>query len=373
MLKVATRFARIIVGALFIFSGLIKLNDPLGFAYKLEGYFAAGVLNLPALIPYALVLALVLITVEISLGVLLLLGYQKGVTLSALLLLILFFTALTFYAAQDNKLSDCGCFGDAIPLSPWQSFAKNLVLTLLILILWVGRSHIGPFLKPSDNAWVLFLSFIGCLSLAYHVLIHLPLLDFRPYAVGDDIAEGMRFPKSASKGVYEETWIYRVNGVEKAFTTQEAPWRIEGAEFVDRRTKLIKSPYVPPIHDLTAERDGVDHLSDFLKQPQMLWVVSYSVSQSDRGGWIKAGGLSGALRKAGIPVAALTASDPKEIRALKATLSLPFDFYTCDQTTLKTMVRANPGLVLLKSGTVVGKWSWHDTPNIGEVLHRLDE
>ncbi|MEH0007114.1 MAG: BT_3928 family protein [Flavobacteriales bacterium] len=371
MLKTFTRLSRITVGALFIFSGLTKLNDPLGFAYKLEAYFAARVLNLPSLIPYALLFAWVLTTAEVLLGVLLLLGYKKKFTLSVLLLLILFFTFLTFYTAYFNKVADCGCFGDAIRLTPWQSFGKNLLLMLLVFILWIGRQHIGTPLSGRGNIWVLFLSLIGCLFLTYRVLTHLPVLDFRPYAVGDDIAVEMKFPKSAPKDVYETTWIYEVNGVEKAFTTQEAPWRIKGAEFVDRQTKLIKKGYVPPIHDLSAERDGIDHLPDFLSRSQMLWIVSYSVSRADRDGWVKANALADALSKAGVPVIGLTASTTKEIQDLQAAFSLPFDFYTCDQTTLKTMIRANPGLILLKKGTVVGKWNGYDTPDIGEILTKL--
>src|SRR5690554_5161297 len=131
-------FSRIIVGLLFIFSGLIKLNDPVGFSFKLQDYFAPEVLDLGFLMPYTLLLAIVLVIFEVLLGMMLLLGSSKRFTLWSLLLMIVFFTFLTFYSAYYNKVTDCGCFGDAIPLTPWESFYKDIVLLILILIIFIG-------------------------------------------------------------------------------------------------------------------------------------------------------------------------------------------------------------------------------------------
>ena len=371
MPKSITWFSRIAVGVLFLFSGFIKLNDPIGFAYKLEEYFAPNVLNLYALLPYTLFIALFLVVAEILLGALLLLGYKRRFTLWALSLLILFFSFLTFYSAYFHKVTGCGCFGDAIALTPWESFGKDLVLALFIALLWVGRRDIRPFLNRFSNRWVLFSCFVLCLAIAYRVLIHLPLLDFRPYAVGENIHEQMVFPEGALRDVYREIWFYRVDGVVKAFQTEDAPWKRPGAEFINRKTELIQKGYTPPIHDLSAEREGVDHLSDLLAQPKILWVVIPSIDQAAREAFPRIKTLAVALSDAGIPSVALTASSGDQIKALKDRFSLPLDFYTCDQTTLKTMIRANPGLLLLQKGEILGKWSWQDTPDLREILAKF--
>jgi len=158
-------FARIVVGLLFIFSGLIKLNDPVGFSFKLQDYFAPEVLNLEFLVPYSLGLAIIIVIVEVILGVTLLLGYMRRLTLWLLLLMIVFFTFLTFYSAYFNKVTDCGCFGDAIPLTPWESFWKDVILLVLIIILFVGRRYIRPIFTTNVRSMVVLVTFLLCLGL----------------------------------------------------------------------------------------------------------------------------------------------------------------------------------------------------------------
>src|SRR5690606_21207084 len=196
-MKILIGFARIVVGLLFIFSGLIILNDPVGFSFKLQDYFAPEVLNLEFLMPYALILAIFLVIIEVVLGVSLLLGYLRSFTLWMLLLMIVFFTFLTFYSAYFNKVTDCGCFGDAIPLTPWQSFWKDVILLVLILILFAGKKYIRPLMTTNIRSLVVMLTFVVCLGIAYYVLQHLPIIDFRPYKIGANIAEGMRIPDDA--------------------------------------------------------------------------------------------------------------------------------------------------------------------------------
>lgn len=191
-MKPVTHLSRLLVGLLFIFSGLIKLNDPMGFAFKLNDYFAPDVLNLPLLDPWALQIALFVVIFEVVLGVALLLGYRPKFTVWMLLLMIVFFTFLTFYSAYFNKVTDCGCFGDAIPLTPWQSFYKDLVLLVLILILFFNQKHIKPLGSLKFRFGTVALSALVCGIMAYWVLNHLPFKDFRPYAVGKNIEEGMK-------------------------------------------------------------------------------------------------------------------------------------------------------------------------------------
>src|SRR5690554_5938121 len=176
MLKLLTSFSRLFTGILFIISGLIKLNDPVGFSFKLEDYFAQDVLNLPFLTPLALAIAVFVVILEVVLGVMLLLGYKKKFTLWTLLLMIVFFTFLTFYSAYFNKVTDCGCFGDAIKLTPWESFTKDVILLILILILFAGKRYIQPIFKPTKGLIVTGISLILCIALGYHVLNHLPIM-----------------------------------------------------------------------------------------------------------------------------------------------------------------------------------------------------
>ena len=167
-MKYLVGIARLIVGFLFVISGLIKLNDPVGFAFKLQDYFAPEVLNLEFLMPYALPLAMLLVIVEVLVGVALLIGYFKRLTLWLLLLMIVFFTFLTFYSAYFNKVTDCGCFGDAIPLTPWESFYKDVILLVLIIILFVGSKYIRPLFTRSMRSIIVLLSLVICLAIGYH-------------------------------------------------------------------------------------------------------------------------------------------------------------------------------------------------------------
>src|SRR5690606_33340990 len=187
-----TQVSRVLVGALFIFSGFIKLNDPVGFSFKLDEYFGVDVLNLPFLQPFALAIAVFVVILEVLLGIALLIGYQRKLTSWLLLLMIVFFTFLTFYSAYFNKVTDCGCFGDAIPLTPWQSFGKDVVLSILILIIFFNQQYINPILKKSANIAVMAFSLVACALFGNHVLNHLPAIDFRAYAVGKSISEGMK-------------------------------------------------------------------------------------------------------------------------------------------------------------------------------------
>ena len=155
-MKLITQISRILVGALFIFSGLIKLNDPMGFAFKLNDYFAADVLNMPFLLDYTLPMALFIVILEVILGIALLIGQWRNLTAWLLLLMIVFFTFLTFYSAYFNKVTDCGCFGDAIPLTPWQSFGKDVVLTVLIAIIFFNRNYIKPLTSSKIQYGILF-------------------------------------------------------------------------------------------------------------------------------------------------------------------------------------------------------------------------
>ena len=214
-MKALVAISRIVVGALFIFSGFIKLNDPIGFSYKLQEYFSPDVLNIPFLEPYALLISVFVVVFEVVLGVFLLVGYKPKFTVWSLLLMIVFFTFLTFYAAYFEKVKDCGCFGDFLKLAPWESFWKDVFLLVLILILFFGVKHIKPIFSKLPTTILALLGFIVSLWFGYHVLMHLPAIDFRAYAIGKNIKEGMLIPEDAPKPVQEYSWKFNINGEEK--------------------------------------------------------------------------------------------------------------------------------------------------------------
>lgn len=319
-MKILVHIARILVSIIFIFSGFVKLVDPLGSAYKFQEYFGADVLNLEFLIPYALPFSIALILAEIMLGVTLILGYLPKLTVWSLLLLMVVFLYLTWYSAYYDKVTDCGCFGDAVKLTPWETFYKNIILILLAILLVLKVKFIKPLFGIAILKWASFISFVLFLYVAYHVLVHLPLIDFRPYAVGKSIPEGMEF-------VGEE---------------------------------------MPPIHDFYLEtEDGENFTEKVLASENVLLVLAYNLDKSDAKGFSAIKTTTDQALKNNYEVYALSSSLNEEFEAIKKAYDFNFDVLFCDETTLKTIIRANPGVIHLENGVVAGKWNWID-------LHKLN-
>ena len=363
-MKIIVGISRVLVGALFIISGLVKLNDPIGFAFKLQDYFAPDVLDLGFLVPYSLLIAIFVVIFEVLVGVALLLGYLKKFTLWALMLMIVFFTFLTFYSAYFNKVTDCGCFGDAIPLTPWESFYKDIILLVLIIILFIGRKYIKPFFAEGTRSIIIFATFVGCMAITYHVLQHLPIIDFRPYKIGANIKEGMTVPEGAPGPIYEYQWTFNINGEEKTIVTNGEYPQVDG-ELVNTETKMIQEGYVPPIHDFTMERNGEDFTDQFLNEENLIVIVAYSLTNTEKDGYISVKEITDRAIKNGYNVIGLSASSQEMTESLTDTYKLNFKFYFCDETTLKTIVRSNPGILELDKGTIKQKLHWNDA-------HKLD-
>ena len=362
-MKILVGFARWVVGILFIFSGFIKLNDPIGFSFKLEEYFSPGVLDLEFLAPYALVIAILLVVFELVLGVMLIIGYLPKFTTWALLLMILFFTFLTFYSAYYNKVTDCGCFGDAIPLTPWESFYKDVILLVLILILFFKREYITPYFAKASHRWIIFVVTMLCFTFAYYVLMHLPVFDFRAYKVGTNIEESMRVPEGAQQSVYDYHWKFLVNGVEEVVTTRGSYPQVEG-DFMEVETELIQKGYEPPIHDFAIEKDGEDFTSEILQEEKVLMIVVYSLRRSEADGLKKLSKVTERARSAGYKVIGLSASGEDLKAEMKQRYNLDFDFYFSDETALKTIIRSNPGLVRIEDGVIAQKLHWNDAEEL---------
>jgi uncharacterized membrane protein YphA (DoxX/SURF4 family)/peroxiredoxin len=364
MKNIITQFSRIFVGILFIISGLIKLNDPIGFSYKLAEYFGEPVFNIPFLVPAALSLALFLVIVEVILGVMLLIGYKSTFTIWSLLLMIVFFTFLTFYSAYFDVVKDCGCFGDALKLTPWQSFTKDVVLLVFILIIFFNKKLIQPLFEKSQQNVLTYASIVLCMFMAVWVLNHLPLIDFRPFKVGNNIQKGMEIPEGAPQSVVAMTFIYKVNGVDTEFSEDDLMNLPDGAEFVDRKDKVITEGYVPPIHDFTMMKDDIDHKDELLQEPKLVMLVSYDLTIAEVGGMEKLEKLNQEAKGKGYKVIGMTNSSVEVIQKTKREYGLTFDYYTCDAIALKTIERANPSIVILNKGTIKQKVHHNDIEDV---------
>lgn len=364
-MKIIVGFFRIFIGIFFIISGLIKLNDPMGFSFKLQDYFAAEVLNLEFLIPFALGIAVFVVVFEVMLGVMLIVGYAKRFTLISLLAMIIFFTGLTFYSAYTGKVTDCGCFGDAMKLTPWTSFWKDVVLLVMILILFFGRNYIQPFFSKLGRSIMVFVALILCLWLGYHVLMHLPIVDFRAYKVGANIQEGMSVPEDALPPIVEYQWEYEVDGKRTVIknTTGSDP-KPAGGTRIGVETEFLREPYEPPIHDFSIERDDEDFTEEILNEENVIVVIAYNLDNTEIPGYANIRKVTNEALRKGYKVIGLSASSTEETEAFTEQQNLNFKFYFCDMTALKTVIRSTPGIVKLQKGTIMQKLHWNDAEEL---------
>ena len=362
-MKYLVGISSVIVGVLFIISGLIKLNDPVGFSFKLEEYFSQGVLDIPFLIPFALQLSIFLVIVEVLLGVMLLVGFRVKFTVLSLLAMIVFFTFLTFYSAYYNKVTDCGCFGDAVKLTPWESFTKDIILLVLIVILFIGKKHIKSLFNFKVKRSIVSATLIGCIIFAIYVLNHLPAVDFRPYKLGANITDGMVVPDDAPKAIFDYAWKFKVDGTEKVIVTQGDYPTVDG-EYIDVVTTEVQKGYEPPIHDFTIEQDGEDMAAVFLQEDKLIMVVAYDLAKTkfDAFSAVKTA-TDDALTK-GYKVIGLSASNSDFTGKLIKEYELGFPFYFTDETTLKTIVRSNPAVLVLEKGTIMQKVHYKDIDDL---------
>ena len=362
-MKILTPISRIFVGILFIISGFIKLNDPLGFSYKLQEYFSAEVLNLPFLEPYALAISVFVVVFEVVLGVFLLIGYKPKFTLWSLLLMIVFFTFLTFYSAYFDKVKDCGCFGDALKLTPWESFTKDVVLLALILIIFFGRKYITQIFSPIVTNSIAALSLILSLAFGYHVLMHLPSIDFRAYKIGDNLLQNMSTPPDAPKAVQEFTWTFDVDGEQQTIVTDGSYPNIEGT-YVGVETRIVEEGFQPSILDFSIESEDEDFTEYYLNAERLLMLVSYNLETAEKEGLLKLKAISDEALKKGYTVIGLSASGEDVKNRIKQEYDLKFEFFICDEKALKTVVRSNPGALQLEKGTVQQKVHWNDIDDL---------
>ncbi|GJH39624.1 hypothetical protein RCZ04_01740 [Capnocytophaga sp. HP1101] len=359
-MKYLTQLCRILVGITFIISGMIKLNDPMGFSFKLEDYFAPDVLNMPFFVPYTLAFAIFVCVFEVVLGVTLLVGYKKKLTLWLLLAMLVFFGFLTFYSAYFNKVTDCGCFGDAIKFTPWQSFTKDLVLLALTLVVFFGQKYVQPITKGNLPLVITVLSELFCIGFVYYVYNHLPVKDFRPYKIGANIPEGMKTPEG--KIIYH--WTVKMDGKEQTITNDGQVPKDSKGEFAKDIIKVENEVPQAPMHDFYIwNKDGEDFLEEFIHKDKLLLVIAYRLDRTNQDAFKTIKTVTDKAMKNGYTVVGLTSQMDKAPYIVKK-YELNFDFYYNDGTTLKTMIRSNPGLIQLSKGTIIDKKHYNDSEKL---------
>ena len=361
-MHIAVQIARFLVGGLFIFSGIIKINDPAGTAIKLEEYFTVFAADFAsfftAFVPFALLLSVVLSVLEVVLGVAVLLNYRMKITAWILLGLIVFFTFLTFYSAYFNKVTDCGCFGDAIKLTPWQSFIKDIVLLVLVVLIFIYRKTLQPVL--SSKAGDVCIGVVTALNifLAVYAIQHLPYIDFRPYKVGNNIPAQM-MPEEAPVTEY----IFMKEG--KKIRSKDYLSADDGYEYVDAEIMNLDKA-TPKISDYQVTSTEGEDFTEQTFEGNKLFIIIHDASKADVENVKDINRLVEGLPSAIEPMV-LTSTAENVFDAFRHEVQLAVPYYFADATVLKAMIRSNPGLMLLQNGTVLGKWHGNDVPGVDQL------
>jgi len=369
-MKYIRLFSRIIAGAVFIFSGFVKAVDPLGSAYKFSDYFTAFKLGFLDFL--SLPLGIFLSAFELVLGITLILGYRRKITFTVLMWFASFFTLLTLILALFNPVSDCGCFGDALILTNWETFLKNVVLMVFVLILYFGRNS-GTFHGKAIGEWMVVVSLFVMASLfSFWNYRHIPLIDFRPYDVGTVIRDEMEIPEGVPVDEYRTTLIYRntETGKTSSFTMEDYPKDTVQWEFVTSESKLVKRGYEPPIHDFAImDESGSDIVDEILSDPgYSLIMVSHNLGKAEQEALVNAREWAQLEIVAGdFSFYAVTATPSSEVESISSELALGYQFMAGDEIMLKTIIRSNPGFVLIKDGFILGKWGWRDFPTLEQL------
>ena len=369
-MRLVKNLCRIIVGIVFIYSGFVKGIDPLGSDYKFTDYFNAfgmGWMNATTLFfSFALSLA------EFLIGTALLFNLWVSRMAWGSLLFMAFFTPLTLVLALTNPVSDCGCSGDAMILTNWQTFWKNIILFLLAIMIFVYRKEYKSSLSLMGQFSFLTLAGAGMLCLSIYCYRHLPVLDFRPYAVGKNITEGMRLPEGAKPDQYEVTLKYKnkQTGEIRSFTEENYPWQDTlNWEYESTSERLVKKGYITPIHDLVIEHPTLGNITEEILEDDnhTILAVAYNLNQSDTQYQPAINRLAEYACEKGIRFYGLTSSTERDIEAYKKRNHVPYEFCTADEIQLKTMIRSNPGVIILREGTILDKWAGKDVPDVKEL------
>ena len=374
ILDVWVNLCRFLLGIVFVFSGFVKAIDPLGSTYKIQDYAEAFGLTsfIPGFLP--LFLALFLAVFELSVGGYLLFGIRKNTSTALALLMLIFMTPLTFYLALKNPVSDCGCFGDALVLTNWQTFYKNIILLIAAISCFIWKPRIVRLVSEKTQ-WLiaLYIIFFG-LVLSIYCYRNLPILDFRPYRIGTNLLQSMSIPEGAKKSVYENFFTLEKNGVKKEFTLENYPdstWK-----FVDSRTVLKEKGYEPPIHDfsITEMETGEDITNKILTDKGYSFLlIAHRIEEADDNDIDLINEIYDYCVENGYSFYCLTSSLDTQIEQWKGKTGAEYPFCFSDDVALKTIIRSNPGLVLIKNGVILNKWHHSNLPDEYALSGKLDK
>lgn len=365
---------RFLLGALFIFSGFVKAVDPLGSFYKIQDYLTAfGMISwFPSYLP--LFFGVALSAVEFCAGVFLFLGIRRKVAATLALLLMCVMTPLTLYLALANPVSDCGCFGDAWVLTNWQTFAKNIVLLIAAIAVFRRQDMIVPFITAKMEWMISMYTFLFVFVLSFYCLANLPILDFRPYKIGVNIKEGMEIPEGSKPSVFESRFVLEKDGKRQEFALDNYPdstWT-----FVEARTVLKEKGYEPPIHDFSMmSLDTGEDITDSVLSDKgyTFLLVAHRIEEADDSDIDLINEIYDYSVEHGYGFYALTSSPEDEIELWRDKTGAEYPFCQMDDITLKTIIRSNPGLLLIKDGTILNKWSNNRLPDEYVLTGSLDK
>lgn len=371
--KVWTNLCRFALAGVFIFSGFAKAVDPLGSEYKIQDYLDAFGMGtwFPAFFP--LLAGIVLSAIEFSVGIFLFFGIRKTTATWLALLLMIFMTPLTLYLALANPVSDCGCFGDAWVLTNWQTFWKNIILLIAAISVFRWKHQMIRFISAKMEWLVSLYTFLYVFALSFYCLGNLPILDFRPYKIGKNIPESMDVPKGAKPTVYESVFVLEKNGEKKEFSLENYPdstWK-----FIEARTIVKEKGYEPSIHDfsMTNLETGEDITEEVLSDKNYTFLlVAHRIEEADDSNIDLINEIYDYAVEHGYRFYCLTSSLDDQIEQWKDKTGAEYPFCLMDDITLKTMIRSNPGLMLIKEGTILNKWSDSELPDEYALTDKLE-
>jgi len=364
-MKFLKEFSRYFVGLVFIFSGFVKGVDPLGTTYKIEDYFIAY--GMDWAIPLSLYLSVILVSIEFLLGIALFFRLRMKISSILILLMMIFFTILTFFDALFNPVPDCGCFGDAITLTNWETFYKNIVLMVFVLIIFRSRTKYKKRLSFFLQNSILIVFSIAFIFFSVYNYKHLPIIDFMDWKVGKDMV-----PDNQGEEKIYLTYANKNTSEEKEYLSPNYPWKdsvwMSQWEFKSQR---IDDSEVLRSHELAIENEfGEDVTDNFIPNPDLQFLfIAYDLSKTNKKAFEKIASFAKNADYDGYSFIVLTSDIPELVEQFKYDMNLDMEFYNSDDIVLKTMVRSNPGLMLLKNGVVLDKWHYNDLPEYSEIIN----
>ncbi len=373
-MKLIKHVSRVLFGITFMFSGFVKGIDPWGSAYKFTDYFNA--MGLEGMLWAAFPLGVFLAFAEFTIGVAFLFNTFMRFFSWLGLLFMAFFLPLTLWIAIKNPVTDCGCFGDALVISNWETFYKNLFLTAFAVIAVKYRNDLAIKWAQKPGLILSTLCTAVYIALVIYSYNHLPIIDFRPYKVGVNIPDAMKTPENAPKEVYENTFYYKNKNTGKVekFTEANYPWQDTVNWVYDNmESKLVQEGYKPPIRDFSIQSAEGDNVIDFFiyDENYVFMLIAHNLEKSGRKSQDKINNLAEWARENGFAFICLTSSLPDQSELFARETGATYEFFNCDEVTLKTMIRSNPGLIVIKSGTILGKWHYNDIPTPEEFKKEI--